>query len=251
MNLNPSQESAIRHKEGPMLVLAGPGSGKTLVITERTRYLIEECQVSPSNILVITFTKAAATEMKQRFKRRIGRDCPVTFGTFHAVFFMILKHAYHYSAENIIKEEAKKVIAVHIIGEINKPGIVELEEGARVIDAIKKAGGTTEKADLAQINLAYILKDGQKIYIPNTEDNDKKIEYNTANIENNIKEEKININTADEDELQRLPGVGASTAAKIIKYREENGSFRKIEDIQNVKGIGEAKYNDLKEQIEV
>ena len=158
---------------------------------------------------------------------------------------------YFAEEENIIKEEAKKVIAVHIIGEINKPGIVELEEGARVIDAIKKAGGTTEKADLAQINLAYILKDGQKIYIPNTEDNDKKIEYNTANIENNIKEEKININTADEDELQRLPGVGASTAAKIIKYREENGSFRKIEDIQNVKGIGEAKYNDLKEQIEV
>ena len=158
---------------------------------------------------------------------------------------------YFAEEENIIKEEAKKLIAVHIIGEINKPGIVELEEGARVIDAIKKAGGTTEKADLAQINLAYILKDGQKIYIPNTEDNDKKIEYNTANIENNIKEEKININTADEDELQRLPGVGASTAAKIIKYREENGSFRKIEDIQNVKGIGEAKYNDLKEQIEV
>lgn len=158
---------------------------------------------------------------------------------------------YFAEEENIIKEEAKKVIVVHIIGEINKPGIVELEEGARVIDAIKKAGGTTEKADLAQINLAYILKDGQKIYIPNTEDNDKKIEYNTANIENNIKEEKININTADEDELQRLPGVGASTAAKIIKYREENGSFRKIEDIQNVKGIGEAKYNDIKEQIEV
>ena len=158
---------------------------------------------------------------------------------------------YFAEEENIIKEEAKKVIVVHIIGEINKPGIVELEEGARVIDAIKKAGGTTEKADLAQINLAYILKDGQKIYIPNTEDNDKKIEYNTANIENNIKEEKININTADEDELQRLPGEGASTAAKIIKYREENGSFRRIEDIQNVKGIGEAKYNDLKEQIEV
>lgn len=107
MDLNPSQASAIRHKEGPMLVLAGPGSGKTLVITERTRYLIEECHISPSNILVITFTKAAATEMKERFQRRMGRVCPVTFGTFHAVFFMILKHAYHYTAENIMKEEQK------------------------------------------------------------------------------------------------------------------------------------------------
>ena len=90
-----------------MLVLAGPGSGKTLVITERTRYLIEECHISPSNILVITFTKAAAAEMKERFQRRMGRACPVTFGTFHAVFFMILKHAYHYTAENIMKEEQK------------------------------------------------------------------------------------------------------------------------------------------------
>ena len=107
MDLNPSQASVIRHKEGPMLVLAGPGSGKTLVITERTRYLIEECHISPSNILVITFTKAAATEMKERFQRRMGRACPVTFGTFHAVFFMILKHAYHYTAENIMKEEQK------------------------------------------------------------------------------------------------------------------------------------------------
>lgn len=107
MDLNPSQASAIRHKEGSMLVLAGPGSGKTLVITERTRYLIEECHISPSNILVITFTKAAATEMKERFQRRMGRACPVTFGTFHAVFFMILKHAYHYTAENIMKEEQK------------------------------------------------------------------------------------------------------------------------------------------------
>ncbi len=107
MDLNTSQANAIRHKEGPMLVLAGPGSGKTLVITERTRYLIEECRISPSRILVITFTKAAAAEMKQRFEKRMGKSCPVTFGTFHAVFFMILKHAYHYRAENIIQEERK------------------------------------------------------------------------------------------------------------------------------------------------
>ena len=82
MDLNPSQASAIRHKEGPMLVLAGPGSGKTLVITERTRYLIEECHISPSNILVITFTKAAATEMKERFidvMEQLDANFKVTF----------------------------------------------------------------------------------------------------------------------------------------------------------------------------
>lgn len=108
MGFNTSQHEAILHKDGPMLVLAGPGSGKTLVITERTKYLIQKYGVSPSNILVITFTKAAATEMKERFFRLMdGKRYPVTFGTFHAVFFAILKHAYHYSAENIIREEQK------------------------------------------------------------------------------------------------------------------------------------------------
>ena len=132
MDLNPSQASAIRHKEGPMLVLAGPGSGKTLVITERTRYLIEECHISPSNILVITFTKAAATEMKERFQRRMGRACPVAFGTFHAVFFMILKHAYHYTAENIIKEEQK----FQCIREIVTKHKLEYEDETEFLTAI-------------------------------------------------------------------------------------------------------------------
>lgn len=90
-----------------MLVLAGPGSGKTLVITERTKYLIEECGIDPAQILVITFTKAAATEMKRRFQRKMNRSCPVTFGTFHAVYFAILKHAYNYSADNIAREEQR------------------------------------------------------------------------------------------------------------------------------------------------
>lgn len=108
MSFNTSQRETILHKDGPMLVLAGPGSGKTLVITERTKCLIQKYGISPSNILVITFTKAAATEMKERFFRLMeGKNCPVTFGTFHAVFFAILKHAYHYSAENIIREEQR------------------------------------------------------------------------------------------------------------------------------------------------
>lgn len=119
MSFNTSQYEAIRHKDGPMLVLAGPGSGKTLVITERTKHLITEHGVNPANILVITFTKAAAAEMKERFLRLMGgKSVPVTFGTFHAVFFTILRHAYHYSAENIIREELRitcmrEIIAKH------------------------------------------------------------------------------------------------------------------------------------------
>ena len=102
-----SQLQAIRHGKGSMMVLAGPGSGKTTVITGRTKYLIEECGVNPSNILVITFTKAAATEMQNRFENMMSYRSTVTFGTFHAVFFKILKYAYNYSVDNILREENK------------------------------------------------------------------------------------------------------------------------------------------------
>ncbi len=108
MNLNPSQAEAVTHTEGPCLVLAGPGSGKTAVITKRTEYLIKQHGVPPSRILVVTFTKAAAGEMRRRFEQLTVKKYPgVSFGTFHAVFFTILKHAYHYSAENIAREEVK------------------------------------------------------------------------------------------------------------------------------------------------
>ena len=107
-NFNEGQKCATSHFKGPALVLAGPGSGKTRVITYRTKYLIEHHGVDPSNILVITFTKAAAMEMKQRFLNMTDRKyVTVSFGTFHAVFFGILRHAYGYSADNIIREEQR------------------------------------------------------------------------------------------------------------------------------------------------
>lgn len=109
MDFNKAQKEAIFHQKGPMLVLAGPGSGKTRVITERAKVLIDEYQIEPHKILVITFTKAAAEEMKNRFKKRMdGMYAPVWFGTFHAIFFTILKHAYHYNSSNILREDQKK-----------------------------------------------------------------------------------------------------------------------------------------------
>jgi DNA helicase-2/ATP-dependent DNA helicase PcrA len=108
MHMNQAQQQAVLHLDGPMLVLAGPGSGKTLVITERTLNLIEKSHIPEDQILVITFTKAAANEMKERFlTRRNTIRTGVNFGTFHAVFFTILKHAYHFSAANIAREEAR------------------------------------------------------------------------------------------------------------------------------------------------
>lgn len=103
-----SQTKAIRHFRGPALILAGPGSGKTTVVTKRVQYLVQSCGVNPSSILVITFTKAAAMEMKERFLKLIGENhTTVSFGTFHAIFFGILKLSYGFTAGNILREETR------------------------------------------------------------------------------------------------------------------------------------------------
>ena len=161
--------------------------------------------------------------------------------------------------ENNIDGEDEEVeeIIVHITGEVNKPGIVVLKSNSRIADAVNKAGGATKEADLNQINLAYILEDGQKIYIPNKNEKIDEDEYITEGNRNNIgnnnsKEgEKVNINEAMQTELEELPGIGPSLASRIIEYREQNGDFKKIEELQNVKGIGDAKYNDIKDKVTV
>lgn len=107
MNFHQTQQKAIEHKEGPAIVIAGPGSGKTTVITHRIQHLIEHHQVKDTNILVITFTNAAAKEMKERFGSLFGKPNGVNFGTFHSVFFRILKLAYGFDAGNIIREDQK------------------------------------------------------------------------------------------------------------------------------------------------
>ena len=133
MEFHESQMQAIRHKDGPMLVLAGPGSGKTTVITHRIRHLVEEHGVEPGSILVITFTKAAAQEMKQRFQVLMGgKRYPVSFGTFHAIFFGILKHAYHYDVSNIIREEQR----MRIIRELMERYHVDVEDEAEFAGSI-------------------------------------------------------------------------------------------------------------------
>lgn len=117
MSLNPSQVQAVIHKDGPCMVLAGPGSGKTLTITKRIEYLIEKHHVSPEEILVITFTKAASVEMKERFVRLCGQKVgPVTFGTFHGIYYGILKWAYRMNASNILSEEQKYQLLKQVIG---------------------------------------------------------------------------------------------------------------------------------------
>lgn len=133
MSFNHSQEEAIHHFKGPALVLAGPGSGKTTVITHRTKHLIESYNVEPEHILVITFTRAAALEMKERFMNLTdGKKTAVTFGTFHSVFFRILKYAYHYRAENIAREEERQTFMREIIQNLH----LEIEDENEFVNDI-------------------------------------------------------------------------------------------------------------------
>lgn len=155
------------------------------------------------------------------------------------------------------KPEAKKII-IHITGCVRNTGIVEVDDGSRIIDVIEKAGGFTEEADISKVNLAYIVQDAQKIYIPSILD-EKEIEYvSTESGENVIIEDKtkektskVNINKAKQTELEQIPGIGPSTALKIINYRKENGEFSSIEKIKEISGIGEKKFDEIKEHIEV
>ena len=133
-------------------------------------------------------------------------------------------------------------ICAYVVGEVNSPGIFEVEDGTRVYQIIEMAGGTTEDADISRINLAKIVVDEEKINVP------AKVVLEEGE-ESNSK--MVNINSASVEKLLSLNGIGKSTAEKIVKYREENGYFNTIEDIMNVSGIGESKFNSIKDNIEV
>ena len=129
--------------------------------------------------------------------------------------------------ENETEDEKDNTkIKVYITGEVKNQGVIELEEGDRIADAIKKAGGQTEQASLKNVNLAYQLEDGQKIYIPNINDTETEIIDDGASgvvDDATIKQTVVNINKADEKELQSLNGIGESLATSIVQYRKENG----------------------------
>ena len=154
------------------------------------------------------------------------------------------------------EDEPEKIenetIKVYVTGEIKNQGVIELEQGSRIVDAIEKAGGQTEEANLKNVNLAYELEDGQKIYIPNkSEENTNEITDDGVTEIDSKENDTININKANEKELQELNGIGESLASSIIKYREDNGKFKNIEDLKNVPGIGESKFSNIKEKIKV
>ena len=146
-----------------------------------------------------------------------------------------------------ISDEAK-TIKVYITGSVKKPGVYSIKEGDRVIDLFQKAGGETIGADLEKINMASYLKDGEKIYIPSVTENNKFNSYSTTSSYNS-NSKLININLANQNELQKLSGIGPSKAKAIIKYREKNGSFKNIKDLIKVSGIGNATLNKIEDEV--
>lgn len=157
--------------------------------------------------------------------------------------------------ESKIEKVEENLITIHIAGCVVNQGIIKILEGSRIADAIEIAGGLTDEADISTINLATILEDGVKIYIPKQNEIQENVEKNVENSitysNDNKKSEKININSASQGELETLPGIGTSTANNIIKYRKENGKFKDIEDLKNVKGIGNNKFEKIKELVSI
>lgn len=179
--------------------------------------------------------------------------------------------------ENEGNEEDKKEnissatgIYVHIDGYVNNPGVYQIKENERINVLIEKAGGLKNGYSIKNINLAAKLSDGDKVYVPSVEEEktlgnqnqNNNISINTVgkhtnngnNSNNNVsitKNNKININTANVSELKQITGIGESTANKIIDYRQNVGKFKKIEDIKEVKGIGDSKFESLKNKIAI
>ena len=143
-----------------------------------------------------------------------------------------------------------KPIVVHITGAVPRPGVYALPQGARIQDGISAAGGFLADAEKTNINLAQSLEDGEKLDIPYIEGASPVLATPVPEVVS-ATSELVNINTASIAELDTLPGIGPTTAQKIIDYRDQNGPFLNIEDIINVSGIGPASYERLKDLITV
>ena len=147
-------------------------------------------------------------------------------------------------------EVSSKEVTVYISGEVNSPGIVTVNSGERLANVVEKVGGVTSNADLNQVNMAIKVEDEEHYIIPKIGEA-LEVQENIMAENNGTKEDssKININKATIEELDSLPGVGEATANKIVNYRDENGEFKSIEEIKNVNGIGDKKFQDMKDLI--
>lgn len=202
--------------------------------------------------------------MKLEFLKEKKKEIIIGLAILGVIIFSLISNSISFTKErdekNLTLEEEMKIleeevrienkIYIHLDGAVKKQGLIELEEGDRLEKAIQKGGGLLESADLRYVNLAMRLSDGEKIYIPTKEE---LIDYSSevSYIPEIQEARKININKANLEELQKIPGVGPSTANNILSYRKKNGNFKKLEDLKNVSGIGESKFEAMLEYISI
>ena len=172
------------------------------------------------------------------------------FGLFLAALVCVVARSPSGEAVILRPAPTEKPVVVYITGAVPRPGVYALPKDARIQDAISAAGGFLAEADKSQINLAAVLEDGEKLEVPYIEGASPVIGTPVPEVETSTSE-VININTASIAELDTLPGIGPTTAQKIIDYREQNGPFLNTEDIINVPGIGPGTYERIKDLITV
>ena len=180
-------------------------------------------------------------------------------------------YGYYSQGEEISLDTAEKPVGaseekltVYVTGAVNHPGVLTLGEGARAADAVNACGGVLPTADMEKVNMAQMLKDGQQLLIPEKTGKQERlsggkvtgeeVKGKHASGKSNGKDEKggiVNINTADESELDTLPGIGPSMAKRIVEFRQTEGAFQSPEDLKKVRGIGDAKFEKLKDRISV
>lgn len=152
------------------------------------------------------------------------------------------------------KETSSETVFVHVCGQVCTPGVYELPAGSRIFEAVQQAGGFTGQAASDSLNQAEKVEDGQRIYVPSMEEAAQGTEQAAAETGGGAgspSDGKVNLNTADAEELTTLTGIGQSRAEAIIRYREENGKFQSTEELMNVQGIKEGIYEKIKEQIKI
>jgi competence protein ComEA len=142
-------------------------------------------------------------------------------------------------------------VVVHVVGAVTRPGVLQLRSGARVVDAIKAAGGASTDADLARLNLAAPVNDGERIAVPTIDGSTPPLaggatSGSSANAGEPPAGAPVNVNTADAEQLDALPGIGPATAAAIVADRDANGPFATVDDLSRVRGIGPAKLEQLR-----
>lgn len=194
--------------------------------------------------------RAELSRRARRPKRlRLGAGVAVLLmlaGLAAAVVVALVQEGNHVSTvapHNTSSTSTPSVIYVHVLGAVQSPGLYQLSEGARVMDAVAAAGGLTDTADDAAINLARFVTDGEQVRVP-------KVGEGTQQ-EGTDEQGRVNINIASAEQLEELPQIGPSLAARIIAWRDDNGGFRSVDDLRNVSGIGEKTFAMIKDLVTI